>query len=44
MNMQDKTAEHEGGFKRTHCDSCGTSSSSMWETHKLMLVCFEEDK
>jgi len=42
MNMQDKTLEHEGSFKRTHCDNCGTSSSSMWDNHKLMLVCFEE--
>lgn len=40
MNMQDITGE----VKRAECDCCGTSSSSMWETHKLMLVCFEEDK
>ena len=42
MNMQDKTPQREGGFKRAHCDSCGENSSSMWDDHKLMLVGFKE--
>lgn len=38
MDMQDITGE----IKRSECQNCGTQSSSMWETHKLMLVCLED--
>ena len=42
MNMQDVTLNREAGYKRVECKSCGTCSSSMWENHKILLVCFEE--